>query len=169
MAIKFGQKLKGIIGTVAPMLGGALGGPLGGLAGKVIQDALGVDTDAAAMSLLQSDPDALLKLKQAEQAFEARMRELDIDEEKLHQSDRASARDLAAKSTLIPQMVLGALFITGYFTMLGLFFSESLVIPMSDAFYTLIGVMTAAVPQILAFFFGSSSGSKEKTAALANK
>lgn len=167
--MKFGQKLKGIIATVAPKLGMALGGPLGGLAGSVIQNALGVDSESAAVQLLESDPDALLKLKEAEMAFDARMKELDIDEEKLHQVDRASAREMAARTTIIPQISMSALFVVGYFIIIGLFFSETLVIPMGEAFYLLVGVLTAAIPQILAFWFGSSSGSKEKTAALTGK
>lgn len=167
--MKLNPKLKSLIGTVAPMLGTALGGPLGGLAGKMVQDALGVDSIEQATKMLETDPDALLKLKEAEISFNTRMRELDIDLDKIHAEDRRSAREMAGKTTLLPQIVLGSIFIVGYFVMMGLFFSETLIIPMSDAFYMLIGVMTAAVPQILAFFFGSSSGSKEKTYALAHK
>jgi hypothetical protein len=166
---KIGQKLKNIVGTVAPMLGGSLGGPLGGMAGKMIQNALGVDSESAALSMLESDPDALLKLKQAEIDFDKRMRELDIDEEKLHQADRASARNMAIQTTLIPQIVLAALFITGYFTIVGLFFSSTLEVPMSDAFNVLLGVMTGAIPMILQFFFGSSSGSAKKTDLMAKR
>ena len=77
--------------------------------------------------------------------------------------------DLAKSTSIIPQVVLSALFIVGYFTMMGLFFSNTLEIPMSDVFNVLAGVLTAAIPQILSFWFGSSHGSKQKTEALANK
>ena len=73
--MKFGERLKSIIGTVAPKLGTALGGPLGGMAGTLIQGALGVDTEDAALKALESDPDSLLKLKQAEQDFAARKKQ----------------------------------------------------------------------------------------------
>lgn len=169
MALKFGQKLKQIVGTVAPALGTALGGPLGGIAGKFVQDALGVDDEAAAVEMLQSNPDALLKLKEGERAFEARMRELGIDEERLRVDDRGSARTMASATSIWPQVGLSALFICGYFTLMGLFFSNTLSVPMDDTFKVLVGVLTASIPQILAFWFGSSSGSQAKTAFLGAK
>lgn len=160
--MKIGKRLKGIIGTVAPVLGTSLGGPLGGLAGKMVQNALGVDSEQQALQLLEADPDALMKLKQAERDFESRMRELDVDEERLHQADRASAREMAQATSLVPQVSLSALFIAGYFVILGLFFSSTIDVPMSEAFHVLIGVLTAAIPQILHFWFGSSKGSQLK-------
>ena len=42
---------KSVVGTVAPLLGTALGGPFGGVAGKMIQDALGVDSESAAQAV----------------------------------------------------------------------------------------------------------------------
>ncbi len=167
MAIKFGQKLKTLIGTAAPFIGGALGGPFGGIAGRFIQDALGVDSEQAAMTMLESDPESLVKLKAAEQAFKARMRELDIDEEKVLQADRADARKLATATGIWPQVGLSVLFICGYFVILGLFFSAKLMVPMSEAFMVMLGVLTGAVPQILAFWFGSTKGSQAKDSTIA--
>ena len=69
---------KSVVGTVAPVLGTALGGPFGGLAGKMIQDALGVDNEDAMVQELQANPDALVKLKEVELSFKARMKELGI-------------------------------------------------------------------------------------------
>lgn len=170
MALKFGKKLKNIIGTVAPMLGGALGGPLGGLAGRMVQDALGVDSEAAAIAQLESDPDALLKLKQAEIAFDERMRELDIEETKLHADDRSDARLLGREKGTGFQMILSGLFLVGYFSLIYFFFTGRITSDLGEwergQLGILIGILTAAIPQILAYWFGSSSGSKQKTDAL---
>lgn len=166
MALKFGQKLKGLIGTVAPVLGTALGGPLGGIAGKFVQNALGVDSEAAAVQMLESDPEALLKLKEGERAFEARMRELGIDEERLRVEDRQGARSLAIQTNYWPQVALSVLFVIGYFVILGLFFSATLIVPMNEAFMVMLGVLTAGVPQVMSFWLGSSSGSQTKTTLL---
>ena len=165
--MKLSPKLKKIIGAVAPTLGLALGGPLGGMAGQLVMGALGVSSDDEALALLEGDPDSLLKLKTAQMDFEKRMAELDVDIEKITQLDRADARALAAKTSLMPQIVLSSLFIVGYFVVLGLFFSASLVVPTNEAFILMLGVLTAGVPMILAFWLGSSSGSKTKTDALA--
>lgn len=167
--MRFGKKLKEIIGTVAPMLGGALGGPLGGLAGKLVQDALGVDSEAAAIKVLESDPDSLLKLKDADHAFDTRMRELDIDESKLHAADTASARLLGERLGTGFQKVLSGVFLVGYFGLMYLFFTSEFVTTLDDwskgQLGILIGVLTAAVTQIIVYWFGSSDGSKTKTAA----
>ena len=88
------SKLKKIVGTVSPLLGGALGGPIGGLAGSMIQKALGVDSDEAALAILESDPDSLLKLRTVEADLEVRMAELGITEEQIHADDRDSARGI---------------------------------------------------------------------------
>lgn len=167
MALKFGQKLKQIIGAAAPKIGMAIGGPLGGIAGKFVQNALGVDNDEAAVAQLESDPDALLKLKQAEQDFAEHMRKLDIDEEALKVQDRASARDLAKATTPWPQIAISAVFILGYLTILGLFFADQLRVPMGEAFMVMLGVLTAGVTNILNFWFGSSHGSQGKDDTLA--
>ncbi len=170
--MKLGQKLKGIIGTVAPMLGGMIGGPLGGLAGKMVMDALGVNSEAAALQQLESNPDALLKLKSAEMNWAARMKELEIDEAKLHAEDTADARSLGEKLGTGFQRILSVIFLIGYFGLMYLLFTSEFVGGLDDwskgQLGILIGVLTAAVTQIIVYWFGSSSGSKDKTAALLN-
>lgn len=160
---------KSIVGTVAPLLGTAIGGPFGGLAGKVIQDALGVDSEEAAIEMIQADPDALFKIKEAEKAFKTKMRELDIKEEQLHAADRDSARGLAREKGIGFQMALTGIFISGYFGLFWLFFAGPQV-TLNDwqrgQVGILIGLLSAAIPQILAFWFGSSKGSSEKTSML---
>ena len=74
---------KALVKTVAPVLGTALGGPLAGAATAAITKAvLGSDTatekDIEA-ALATASPEILLKLKEADQAFETRMTELGID------------------------------------------------------------------------------------------
>jgi hypothetical protein len=53
-----------------------------------------------------------------------------------------------------------------------LFFTGGLVTGLDDwtkgQLGILVGILTAAVPQILAYWFGSSSGSKAKTDAMLN-
>lgn len=168
--MKIGQKLKRFLGAAAPMLGSAVGGPFGGIAGRFIQDALGVDSDEAALALVETDPEALLKLKGAEQAFLAHMEELGVEREKIAAGDRASAREMAAKTTLLPQIVLGAAYTVGYFAILFLYLTGRVQVdPAHEGqLSTLIGALGGAQLMILTFFFGSSAGSKEKTAKLGN-
>jgi len=164
--MKLSDKARQVIATVAPGLGAALGGPLGGLAGNMIADALG-GADQVEQALAAQKPETLLALKQAGQAFAERMRELDIDEERLEAGDRADARALA-KVDMRPHIALTALFIAGYFGLLYLLLSGRVQIPpgLRDLCLALIGVITANVPTIMAFWFGSSHGSIQKTEIL---
>jgi len=163
---------KATLGTVAPALATAFGGPLAGIAAKMAGDALGLGANASqvdiANALATGDPDVLVKMKQAETQFKATMRELDVQLEEIHGRDRASTRLMAVATTIVPQIGLSILFVVGYFFVFYIFFNlmeaDSEV---NDAYMSvvmiLIGVLTAALTQILNFWFGSSSGSKEKT------
>lgn len=168
-ASDFGKKAKDIISAVAPMIGTALGGPLGGLAGNMLSSVLGHAGKSLEDVILEQNPETMLLLKKADNEFKTQMRELDIREEDIHAKDRQSARDLA-KVNMKPQMILSTVFILGYFVVLSLFFVDGIAVPESlkEPFLVLVGVLTASVPSIMQFWFGSSTGSKEKTAGLLN-
>lgn len=163
------KKLKGffknVLGSVAPLVGTAIGGPFGGLATTVLREAFGSDDDGdIERQIAAASPEALLKLRSAEQAMEARMRELDIDEQALYVGDTKDARLMARETGTTPQLVLTALFLAIYAGLLAAFFS--LDFELNDwqrgQVGILIGVVTSAVVQIINFWFGSSKGSKDK-------
>jgi hypothetical protein len=165
---------KAIVGAVAPALGTALGGPLAGLAVSAISDALlgkpnGTEGEISA-ALVAGGPDALLKLKQADQAFSVRMRELDIDLERLHQGDRASAREREAKTgdSWTPRLLAG-LVTVGFFGVLGYLLTEGKPETGGDALLVMLGALGGAWASIISYYFGSSASSAEKNALLARK
>lgn len=165
---------KAIVGAVAPALGTALGGPLAGLAVSAISDALlgkpnGSEAEIA-VALKAGGPDALLKLRQADQAFAVRMRELDIDLERLHQQDRGSARDREAKTgdSFTPR-VLALLVTAGFFGVLGYLLVSGKPQAGGDALLVMLGSLGTAWTAIIAYYYGSSAGSTEKTALLAKR
>ena len=166
---------KSVVGTVAPLLGTALGGPFGGVAGKMIQDALGVDSESAAIAELQTNPDALISLRQVEADFKIKMKEIGIAEDQLHADDRDSARKLAIAKGTGFQAGLTVVFMVGYFGLMAVFLMQDATDKalLNDwqrgQVGILVGVLTAAIPQLLSFWFGSSKGSKEKTAIMGEK
>ena len=87
---------KSIIGTVAPLLGTAIGGPVGGIAVKAITSALGLDDGASDKdinaAMKNASPEQLAAIKKVEADFKVQMKKLDIDLEAIHQQDRDSAR-----------------------------------------------------------------------------
>lgn len=162
------DKAKKVLGTLAPMLGTALGGPFGGLAGKFIADALGVEEGGVDSVLSNITPEQVAKVKAAELNFEVFMEESGIKREELAGSDRKDARLLARERGLLAQYALGVVYTLGYFILLYGVFSGNLAISPENSQVTtiLLGVLSAGQTQIFNFFFGSSAGSKEKTALM---
>jgi len=163
----FGEKAKQIIGTVAPMLGTLLGGPLGGLAGNALAEALGTnDPKAQEAAIVASNPDTLLKLKEAESGLKVKLRELDIDEEKLRFEDTADARarEIAVKDSTPRYMAY--LVTVGFFGVLGYLVVEGKPVSGGDVMLVMVGSLGTAWTGIVAYYFGSSAGSAAKTDAL---
>jgi len=168
-----GTSLKKILGGIAPTIGAAVGGPFGGIAMKFLADKFtGGETGKVEDFLLSSNPETLKELKVAELEFQKHLKELDVDLEKIHAGDRDSAREMAIKTTLMPQMIIAATYLLGYFSALGylIYLAASGIVmseQLADLIKTLMAAFSVGIPIILQFFFGSSSGSKEKTAAMA--
>ena len=163
---------KKIVGAVAPGLATALGGPLAGVAAAALSDALLGRPDGSEADLAQAvtlgGADALGKLKAAEQAFQVRMRELDIDLERIHQADRDGARNREAASgdTWTPRLL--AIGITvGFFGVLSWLLAQGKPEAGGDALLVMLGALGGAWASVVAYYFGSSAGSAAKTALLA--
>lgn len=166
-----------IIGAVAPTLATAVGGPIGGMAMKFITDALGIPGDASkddmAKAISNATPDQLLALKNAENDFAVRMKELDIDLERIASSDRDSARKREAQvrdwmPRILAFTIVAGFMATVFLVLLGVV--EGMKDPlMATTVGTLIGFVSAKCEQVVAYYFGSSSSSQQKTALLAEK
>ena len=165
---------KDTVKAIAPTLGTALGGPLSGAAVKFIADKLLGDSTASIEEVEQfvigSSAADMLKLKELDHEFKLEMKALEIDVFELEVKDKESARGLF-KVNIWPQITLSAIFVVGYFGVLYFLLhqQESTSMLNNPVFTTILGVLTAAVPQILGFWFGSSLGSKEKTNNMKNK
>lgn len=168
---------KGTLATVAPALASAIGSPVAGLAVSAGLTALGITPQAGneeqqlAAAMQSATPDQMLALKQADQQFRKDMKALDIDLERIAGADRASARDMASKTGRRPQVVLSVVYTLAYAAALCLFLtgSVSFADSLHDLVLVLMGILTTAQTQILNFWFGSSSGSKEKTHLIGGK
>lgn len=164
---------KGMIGAVAPTIATALGGPFAGMATKAIASKLLGKDDASEeelqTALAGATPETLAEIKRIDVEFKTSMKKLGIDLEKIHAQDRASAREMATKTTLVPQSILAAVFVIGFILVMIAVFTGTVELEGStqQAAFILLGILSAGITQILNFFFGSSAGSKEKTARMA--
>jgi hypothetical protein len=159
---------KSLVSSVAPLLGTAVGGPFGLIAGQVLQKTLGVDSEEAAIKELKTNPDALLKLKQGEQDFAAKMKELDISESQLHADDRDSARNMQiqTKSWIVP--ALSVITVAAFFGVVFWVLSGKVTLE-STLLGFILGQVSSKAEQVYNYFFGSSKGSSDKTAMMAEK
>ena len=155
----------------SPALGTALGSPLAGAALSFLIDKLfpndGTQTKSITPSntdvlklISQASPDTILAIKQAEYEFLKFRESMQLQELDLNLKDVQSARELS-KNTIKPQFYMSIMFIIGYFIVL--FGSATLLATTKDLnasvltlFTALLGILTASIPQILSFWFGSS-------------
>jgi len=164
-----------IVGAVAPTIATAIGGPLGGMAMQVVSSVLGLPTDSSEKdvekALKQATPEQLLALKQADNDFAVRMKELDIDLERIAASDRDSARRREAQvrdwmPRVLAFVVVAGFMATVFLVLLG--YVDGMKDPlMATTVGTLIGFVSAKCEQVVAYYFGSSSSSQQKTQLLA--
>lgn len=159
---------KNLVKNIAPTIGTALGGPAAGVAVRYLAESFLDEPDATEAQLAQviqsASPEKLLELKALDNDFAIKMRELDVDVFRLEVEDKQNARE-TLKISIWPQVSLSCLFVLGYFSIMGLLVINH-DLDINDRVFgilnTVIGVLTAAIPMILQFWFGSSQGSKEK-------
>jgi hypothetical protein len=76
------DKVKDFIGGNAPVIGSLLGGPAGGAAGALVASWLGVENDPnKILEKLQTDPNAMIAIKQMESDERKQLRELQFQAE----------------------------------------------------------------------------------------
>ena len=149
--------LTNIIGSVAPTLGTALGGPLGGMAGDVISKVLGCDNDPVSLekAISAATPEQLMEIKKAEEEFETKMKELDVDLYKLETAEKQDARKTFSKDWTA--RIIGIAMVGGF---LGYIFLVTLQPPEqnSEALINLVlGYLGGLASAVISFYFGASN------------
>jgi len=149
--------LTNIIGAVAPTLGTALGGPMGGMAAKMVSEVLGVPNNPKAINqaMAVATPEQMLQLKQAEQAFEVQMKELEVDVFSLEVEDKQDARGKFSKDWTA--RIMGIAVVGGF---MGYIFLVTLQPPEqnSEALINLVlGYLGGLASAVISFYFGASN------------
>lgn len=159
-----------LIGSIAPTIATALGGPVAGMAVKAVSNALfghenGTEDDIMT-ALANPTGDQLAALKKIDADFKVQMKSLDIDLEQISEQDRNSARQMQiATRSWLPE-VLAILVTAGFFGIIIFILKFGLPESGKEAILLLVGSLGTAWTGVMAFYFGSSAGSKQKTEAL---
>jgi hypothetical protein len=167
-------KLIDMVRNNAPMIGAMLGatGPIGAAAGVILNGVLGLGKDAPQKAteeaMAKATPEQILALQKAEQDFVLAMRQADVQEEAVHAGDRGSARSMYAATKDNTPQVLSYILIPAvlfYVLIATLYELPPAGVQLArEVLMYLFGVMST----VLTFWFGSSSGSRQKTDAMSN-
>ena len=155
------DKIKGLVGDLAPTLGAALGGPVGGAAATMLADVLGCDPTPQKIgkALSQATPEQLAEIKKAELDFEVRMKELEVDVFALETKDIQHARESFSEDWTARSIAMSSILLFG-----GYVFLVTLQ-PADDndlnVVNLVLGYLGGIVSSVVSFYFGASkSGSK---------
>ena len=157
--------------TVLPTIATALGGPLAGVAVNFVADKLGIEektVDAVKAAISGATPEQLVQMKAIDADLSKYFAGLDIKLEEIAAADRSSARDREAKTgdSATPRW-LAFMITAGFFGVLGWLLVSGKPATGGDALLVMLGALGGAWASVVAYYFGSTKGSAEKTAILA--
>ena len=154
---------------IAPTIASCLGGPLAGLAVTAVSKLFGVQTSEVKSMIdnnkLSADQIALLQLEEIR--FREQTQALGLNFEQLAVEDRKSARDMQVGTQSFVPPLLSVLVTAGFFGILSYLLINPTMNP-NPTILVMLGSLGTAWIQIIAFFFGSSSGSQNKDKFLYN-
>jgi predicted CDP-diglyceride synthetase/phosphatidate cytidylyltransferase len=161
------DELISMVKGFAPGIATVLGGPLAGMAVSALSKQLGVKDEVdAVMRAINKDPEAEAKIKQLEHdKFKA------ILEDKANARQREASVVQSENAPLLNKVVTPvlALSVTGLsFVLFAVLIFVDVKPEAKDILIYILGVLSAAVTQILSYYFGSSMGSKDKGDQLRN-
>ena len=162
------------LSKVLPWVGAAATGgipALIGMAAKTVGEVLGKDIGSTVeditTAIAGATPDQLLKLKEADNAFALQMNAMGfkntVDLEELAAGDRSNAREREKVVRDRTPMILAAFISLGFFGILSYMVAYGVNSSGGDAMLVMLGALGAAFGGVVSYYFGSSSGSAQKT------
>ena len=173
------QKIGDAVADFAPGIATILtatgvGAPVGAAIGAVgaLSRAFGLGSASKPEDILQAisaDPEIRLKAMIADQDFKLKMREQDLEEIKAQLVDVQSARsrqvegEKATGKRDANLYILAWTIILGFFILMGFLLKWPVPEDQNGVVFMLFGALATGFGQVLAYFFGSSKGSQDKT------
>jgi hypothetical protein len=166
---KFLEVIKHSLPTIAT----AFGGPLAGLAAGFVADKLGVSDKTVAnisevLTKATTDPSTMLELKRIDTDLQKFFANLDVDLEKVHAADRDSARNREILSKDSTPKILAYVITTGFFGTLLWTLIYGFPQDSQEVVIYMLGSLSTAWTGIMAYYYGSTKGSADKTNLLAS-
>jgi hypothetical protein len=160
------RDVSNVISRYAPALASVIstGNPVAGALMSLVLSAFGLDkaTDPAELvKKLAMDPEAMTKLRQIELDHQRLMMSNEIEDRK---SARDRERDII-RMTGRRDWLLDTIAVTiviGYFLMCGLVLMDEVDATSNQAFFLMIGQLTAGFLMVLSYYFGSRRSDSQK-------
>ena len=162
-----------LLKSLAPLLGTAIAGPFGGVAATFIASKLGLSGSSvqSVSEAIQSGtltPEQISSIRLAEIEFKKWMGDNNLKSEQLVVQNTQGARDMqTAVRSNIPG-TLAIVIVSGFFAILICMMLGLLKVSDQQSLLILLGALSAGFGSVLNFYFGSSHGSQNKDALLAN-
>lgn len=162
------DKVLPTVAAIAPAIATGLGGPLAGLAVNALFTSLGVATEEEAQqALININPETAAKVRAADQQFALDMERLGVDLEKIDAEDRASARKREMEVKDKTPAMIGAFILLGFFSALVMLAVHEVPGENKEAFFILLGALSASLTSLIQYYYGSSTSSRQKDASAA--
>jgi len=155
-----------VLGKLSPTIGTALGGPVGGALGlgvkTLVATITGEDDADKALELLKANPELMSQL-------EMRIREIELETLRVHANDRDSARKRQMIVKDKTPAVLAVLTLASFFGYIGVvtFLPSGVIDGRMDFINLAVGWLGGSATSVVAYYFGSSAGSRGKDGLLA--
>lgn len=162
-----------LLKTLAPTVAAALGGPLAGMAVSAIGSAFGLDSPTKekieeAFSAGRMMPEQVAALKTLELQFQNDERERGFKYAELEFKDRDSARQMQIATKSYTPEILSWMIILATLSLEGYILLEGIPPMVSDLVAgRILGTLDTAFGTVLAFWLGTSYGSRAKDAIIA--
>ena len=155
------MNLTNLLKNVAPQLASVVAGPMGGMAVKMIADKLGVEaTEDAVRDHLVHNPQDAVKLQEIDLA-KLQAHHAEMDSARKREIEVAGNANVPLLNKLVtPILALGVVGLS--FALFAVLIFVNVTSETKDILIYILGVLSAAVTQILGYYFGSSQGSKDK-------
>jgi len=155
------KNITGVLGAVAPGLAQSMGGPLGSVAMGVLSKVLSKDgkkveatEESIGEALKSPTPEQLLEIKKAELDYQEKLKELDIDMQKVTNADIQSARTVFAKDWTPKVFAMGIL--VGFFCFVFYIVSSPWSREMEPIMNIILGGLLANLASVVSYYFGNS-------------
>ena len=165
------EKAGPIIAAIAPTLGAVLAGPLGGTAGAILAEVVTGDRESppeeVAARLRAPSVELLAQIGVADASFKKALLEAGIRLDELHAADRADARarEIKTGDYVTPRLLAGSITL-GFFGVLAWMLGFGIPQAGGEALLVMLGSLGTAWVSVVAYYFGSSAGSRAKTEEL---